>query len=201
MLLTNGLAMMCKLEDRNLETFSDYERKEYSVFCELLKLVPSLKSQLSSSDEGDVVAIAELIQRGANGARADDTKGMKCAILRVTGDQWPIILYANYMYDAKDPWNGLLHSGILISAYKYIFTSPSSGDLKELKATHSCNARIHALIAYVAIQAHFSLTLAQVFPHTDLLTDLERFYNSILKLLDDLDERDEVNQLLQWWNR
>ncbi|KAF8440781.1 hypothetical protein L210DRAFT_3612077 [Boletus edulis BED1] len=129
-----------------------------------------------------------------NGCQNGQIKEKLCnRQLRVTGDQWPIILYANYMYDAKDPWNGLLHSGILISAYKYIFTSPSSGDLKELKATHSCNARIHG--------AHFSLTLAQVFPHTDLLTDLERFYNSILKLLDDLDERDEVNQLLQWWNR
>ncbi|KAF8451070.1 hypothetical protein L210DRAFT_3500268 [Boletus edulis BED1] len=232
-LLTNGLAMMCELEDRNLETFSDNKRKEYSVFCELLKLVSSLESQLSSSDEEDVIAIAELIQRGTNGARADDTKGMKCTIvdwitpkgfnhertsallcpagynwsnaeikeklrngqLRVAGDQWPVFLYANYMYDAEDPWNGLLCSGILISAYKYIFTSPSSIDLKEPKATCSCNARIHrmhsvtkASIAYVATQAHFALTSAQVFSCTDLLTDSEQFYNSILELLDDLDE-------------
>ncbi|KAG6371375.1 hypothetical protein JVT61DRAFT_9587 [Boletus reticuloceps] len=256
--------MMCKLEDRNLETFSDYERKEYSVFCELLKLVPSLESRLSSSDEEDVVAIAELIQRGTNGARADDMKGMKCTIidwitlkgqmlnphiphhaksargfnhkrtgallcpagydwsnaeikeklcngqLRVTGNQWPIFLYANYAYNTEDPWNGLLHSGIFISAYKYIFTSPSSVDLEEPKATHSCNARIHrmhsvtkASITYVAIQVScsFALTSAQVFSRTDLLTDSEWFYNSILELLYDPDERHEVNQLLQWWNR
>lgn len=35
--------------------------------------------------------------------------------LRVAGDQWPILLYANYAYDAEDPWNGLLRSGILVS--------------------------------------------------------------------------------------
>jgi len=40
----------------------------------------------------------------------------------------------------------------------------------------------------------------QVFSHTDLATDSERFYNSILGLLDDPDEKGEVNQLMVWWN-
>jgi hypothetical protein len=34
--------------------------------------------------------------------------------LQVAGDQWPIFLYANYMYDPDDPWNGLLRSGLLV---------------------------------------------------------------------------------------
>lgn len=33
----------------------------------------------------------------------------------MVGDQWPIFLYANYMYDEEDPWNGLLHGGLLVS--------------------------------------------------------------------------------------
>lgn len=33
------------------------------------------------------------------------------------------------------------------------------------------------------------------------MTDSERFYNSILDLLDDPEEKDEVDQLLMWWNR
>ena len=101
--------------------------------------------------------------------------------------------------------------------------SPSSVD-QEPKATWSGNARIHGMravtkasLAYVAtqvcltihnyyadfrwIQARFALTSAQVFSHTDHLTDSERFYNSILELLDDFDERDEVDQLVRWWNR
>ena len=34
--------------------------------------------------------------------------------LQVTGDQWPIFLYTNYMYDPKDPCNRLLYSGLLV---------------------------------------------------------------------------------------
>jgi len=50
-------------------------------------------------------------------------------------------------------------------------------------------------------QAHFVLTSAQVFSHTDLVTDSERFYNSILELLNDPEERGEVDQLMAWWNQ
>ena len=95
--------------------------------------------------------------------------------IQVAGDQWPIFLYANYTYDPEDPWNGLLHSGLLVSvslstwnssivkiilywAFKHIFTSPSSVD-QEPKATCSGNAWIHGMctmtkasIAYVAMQ-------------------------------------------------
>ena len=46
--------------------------------------------------------------------------------IQVARDQWPIFLYANYTYDAEDPWNGLLHSGLLvlvntIDASSYMF--------------------------------------------------------------------------------
>ena len=51
------------------------------------------------------------------------------------------------------------------------------------------------------LQARFALTSAQVFSRTDLITDSERFYTRILDLLGDPDEKDEVNQLLMWWNR
>ena len=34
--------------------------------------------------------------------------------MQVKGDQWPIFLYADYTYDFEDPWNGLLHSGLLV---------------------------------------------------------------------------------------
>ena len=49
-------------------------------------------------------------------------------------------------------------------------------------------------------QARFALTSAQVFSRTDLVTDSERFYNSILELLDDAAEKGEVDQLIAWWN-
>ena len=58
-----------------------------------------------------------------------------------------------------------------------------------------------AFIRFFLMQACFSLTSAQVFSRTDHVTDSERFYNSILELLEDPEERDEVNQLMTWWNR
>jgi hypothetical protein len=39
------------------------ERKEFSVFRDLLKLVPSLEERLMSTDEEGVVSIAELVSR------------------------------------------------------------------------------------------------------------------------------------------
>lgn len=34
-----------------------------------------------------------------------------------------------------------------------------------------------------------------------MVTDSERFYSSILELLDEPGERNEVNDLIVWWNR
>ena len=50
-------------------------------------------------------------------------------------------------------------------------------------------------------QARFALTSTQIFSRTDLTTDSEQFYNTILELLEDSDEKNEVDQLMGWWNR
>ena len=96
---------------------------------------------------------------------------------------------------------------------------------KEAKATRFGNARIHGMtcitipsVAYVAtqvrnfllrlqsfdcytLQVRFALSSSPVFSRTDLATDSERFYNSILDLFDDPDEQEEVTDLVAWWNR
>jgi hypothetical protein len=51
------------------------------------------------------------------------------------------------------------------------------------------------------LQVRFALSSTPVFSRTDTVTDSERFYNSVLDLLDDIEEREEVNDLLVWWNR
>lgn len=43
--------------------------------------------------------------------------------LIVSGDQWPIFLYAGESYDPEDPWNGLLRSALLVSVPFSTFTS------------------------------------------------------------------------------
>ena len=85
------------------------------------------------------------------------------------GNQWPTVLYSG-TYDPMDPWNGLLHSNILVrvsdlvtihlsfirplsQAYKHIFTSPSSVDV-EPKAPQSGNARIHSMVCATLGQLH-----------------------------------------------
>ena len=103
--------------------------------------------------------------------------------MAISGDQWPLFLFADNIYDPEDPWKGLLKSSILVSvshhritasilfteifeppkAYKHVFTSPSSVD-NVAKATRSGNARIHGMtcvtpasIAYIATQVCDSL--------------------------------------------
>ncbi|KIK31645.1 hypothetical protein CY34DRAFT_19709 [Suillus luteus UH-Slu-Lm8-n1] len=56
-------------------------------------------------------------------------------------------------------------------------------------------------IAYIATQIRFSLTSSPVFSRTDTVTDSERFYNSVLDIFEDPDEKQEVNDLTVWWNR
>jgi hypothetical protein len=126
--------------------------------------------------------------------------------LAVCGDQWPVFLYRGYVCDPADPWDGLFRSVLLVSAYKHIFTSPSSVE-KEPKATRSGNARIHGMtqvtlasIAYIATQVRFALSSTPVFSRTDTVTDSERFYSTVLDLFEDVEEEQEVNDLLTWWN-
>ncbi|KAG2085231.1 uncharacterized protein F5147DRAFT_589149 [Suillus discolor] len=130
---------------------------------------------------------------------------LKSGETAVHGDQWPMFLYAEYNYDPEDPWKGLLRSEILIFGFKHVFTSPSSVD-REPKATHSGNAYLHGMksvtkgsLAYIATQVRFSLSSSSVFSCTDMVTDSKNFYHSILDLLEDPDESEEVVDLMTWW--
>ncbi|KAG2053100.1 hypothetical protein BDR06DRAFT_982904 [Suillus hirtellus] len=150
---------------------------------------------------------ALLFPAGLNCSNSKTKAKLKSGKIIVTGDQWPLFLYADCHYDPEDPWNGLFRSTLLVCAYRHTFTSPSSVD-REPKATHSGNARIHGMtrvtlpsIAYIAMQIRFSLTSSPVFSCTDTVTDSERFYNSILDIFEDPDEKQEVNDLTVWWNR
>ncbi|KAJ2929068.1 hypothetical protein H1R20_g8025, partial [Candolleomyces eurysporus] len=56
-------------------------------------------------------------------------------------------------------------------------------------------------IAYIATQLRFALCSASTFSRTDRVTDSEYFYNLIVELLEDPEEREEADELLRWWNR
>ncbi|KAG2156444.1 uncharacterized protein EDB93DRAFT_1238791 [Suillus bovinus] len=240
-LLTNGILRMGELADTPEENFT---ADEHRVFQELLKSVAGLEERLMQGEDDEVDLVADLLTKGASGARGDDTKSLKGSVLDwitpkgqnlvpplarnvkidrgfhhertgtllcpagidwsnpetktklrsgeiiVTGDQWPLFLYADYHYNPEDPWNGLFQSALLVCA------------------TRSGNARIHGMtqvtlpsVAYIAMQVRFALTSSPVFSHTDTVTDSERFYNSILDVFEDPDEKQEVDALVVWWNR
>ncbi|KIJ59336.1 hypothetical protein HYDPIDRAFT_33275 [Hydnomerulius pinastri MD-312] len=78
-LLTNGIILMSK--DTDDEALTTVERKKFSIFKELLRMVLGLEAHLMESSKEEVMLVGELVQKGANGARADNMKGMKIAII------------------------------------------------------------------------------------------------------------------------
>jgi hypothetical protein len=92
-------SMTLKMKSLSQALFTYRERREHRVFDALLQMIPGLEQRLiESSDDEDVLRIAELvsishfvygasyllvrkIQKGVSGARADDTKSLKGAIL------------------------------------------------------------------------------------------------------------------------
>ncbi|KAH6918232.1 hypothetical protein BKA70DRAFT_1366541 [Coprinopsis sp. MPI-PUGE-AT-0042] len=133
-------------------------------------------------------------------------EGLRLGTVTVAGDQWPLFLYRSYKCNRSNIWEGLFESVLLVSAFKHIFTSPSSVD-REPRATRSGNARIHGMtkvtissLAYVATQVRFALSSSPVFSRTDLVTDSERFYGSVIEAFNAPEEKENVCMLLDWWN-
>lgn len=56
-------------------------------------------------------------------------------------------------------------------------------------------------IAKHKLKARFALSASKVFIRTNTVTTSEKFYNSILDLLEDPDEIKKVDALTNWWNQ
>ncbi|KAF6744232.1 hypothetical protein DFP72DRAFT_826256 [Ephemerocybe angulata] len=264
-LLKNGITRNMQLETERISEadLSPSELTEHKIYKQLLGLSPSLEERLSTGSEHDIFYIADMLTKGADSARADDTKSLKSVIvdwitppggvlmppiqrniktdrgfhhprtgellcpvnldwndpkirrelvsgqLVPSGDLWPRFLFQGYEYNPSSPWTGLFRSSFLVSAYRHVFTSPSSVYNKGAsRATRSCNARIHGMksvtapsIAYIATQVRFGLSACPAFSRSDRVTDSEYFYNLVVELLEDPEEEAEVADLLVWWNR
>ncbi|KAN0075263.1 hypothetical protein V8E55_011286 [Tylopilus felleus] len=79
MLITNGLLAMS--DGISEELLTAIERKECVVFRELLGIILGLENRLMNLLEEEVIVIMDLIQKGAKGARVDDTNISKPAYL------------------------------------------------------------------------------------------------------------------------
>lgn len=60
---------------------------------------------------------------------------------------------------------------------------------------------VHADDSLIMAQVRFAISSSPVFSRTDTATDSETFYLSILELLEDPEEKSEVEELISWWNR
>ncbi|KAG2347117.1 hypothetical protein BDR05DRAFT_974185 [Suillus weaverae] len=241
-----------ELQDSAIEDYPADVRCEHRVFMDLIDSYPGLLNHLMMGEEEDVIHIGDLLNKGASGARGNNTKTLKSAVLEwlvprgqvsdhgfnhevtsallcptgldwsdtatklslksgettVHGNQWPMFLYAGYEYDPEAPWKGLLRGEILIFVslvLKHVFMSPSLVD-REPKAMRSSNTYLHSMksvtkgsLAYVTTQVQFALSSSSVFSCTDTVTDSEIFYHSILDLLEDPNESEEVVDLMMWW--
>jgi hypothetical protein len=58
----------------------------------------------------------------------------------------------------------------------------------------------YSLTIHHVIQVRFALSSSSVFCRSDTSTDSERFYGTVLEFLDDPEEKEEVSNLLMWWN-
>lgn len=74
-------------------------------------------------------------------------------------------------------------------------------------ATQVCHCLCHPAPASGSLtccgqcQVRFGLSSASVFSRTDTETDSETFYTTVLELLEEPEEQDEVKELLAWWNQ
>ncbi|KAG1896202.1 uncharacterized protein F5891DRAFT_1130398 [Suillus fuscotomentosus] len=84
-LLTNGILRLEQMEETPLEDFStEYiktERREHCVFKQLLDSYPGLLERLKNGSEEEILHVGELIGKGAAGARGNNTKTLKSAVL------------------------------------------------------------------------------------------------------------------------
>jgi hypothetical protein len=72
-----------------------------------------------------------------------------------------------------------------------------------LISPHRCVGDLikHASHWWLFAEVRFALSSSSVFSRTDTVTDSENFYHSILDLLEDPDESEEVVDLMTWWTR
>ncbi|KAF8223950.1 hypothetical protein L208DRAFT_1314209, partial [Tricholoma matsutake] len=85
-LITSGLLRDSERADDPEEYFTTEQRLEYRIYRTLLNMVPGLEERLvNSSDEEMLCCTNEeshlKLQKGASGARSDDTKGLKSTVL------------------------------------------------------------------------------------------------------------------------
>ncbi|KAJ3507400.1 hypothetical protein NMY22_g16943 [Coprinellus aureogranulatus] len=191
-----------------MEDLKEQERREHTLFRELLKVCPFLGERLFDMDRtvDDLIYAADMLTKGVNTARADDVKSLKSAVIDWITPEGGVLSPA--LPRNSKIGRGFHHSttGMYLCPTDYDWEDESSVD-GDTRATRSGNAQIHGMrgvtapsVAYIATLVRFSLTSAGSFSRSDPGTDSQTFYNSLLSFLEDEDEQQQVSELLHWWN-
>ncbi|KIM54560.1 hypothetical protein SCLCIDRAFT_136562, partial [Scleroderma citrinum Foug A] len=147
----------------------------------------------------------------------------------VTANSWPLFLYANGKYNPNFPNHGLFKGELLVKAFRYIFTSPSSAEftsddldskflLAQPKRHRCCEQCMRSNVAsllgmktvalraitYIAVQLHFALVSCGSWRIIDVFFDYHQFYKNIVTFFEDIADMEAeefIKELVLWWNR
>ncbi|KAG1804825.1 uncharacterized protein HD556DRAFT_1429012 [Suillus plorans] len=204
-LLTNGILRLEQMED-----FS----------ADLLEC-------LQNGSEEEILHVGELVHcKGAAGARGDDTKMLKSAILDWIAPKGAAIqppLHRNSKIDRSQllsrysRFNHELTGSLLCPAGLDRNDTQTRENLRSselsvcrdqwpifLFAHHTYDTEdpwCGLLRSRLLVCVRFAISSSSVFSRTDTTMDSETFYHSLLDLFEDPDESKEVEELLTWWNR
>ncbi|KAH7908634.1 hypothetical protein BJ138DRAFT_1012408 [Hygrophoropsis aurantiaca] len=124
----------------------------------------------------------------------------------VTAYSWPLFLYQNLDFDATDVEKGLFCSSLMVKAFKFIFTSPSSAkEVEDDQPQHSGPSRRRSgLKNPTKNHMRFALSCVNSWRSADGDFDYQQFYNNIVAFFEvapGTQAKKRVDTLLAWWNR
>ncbi|EGO30815.1 hypothetical protein SERLADRAFT_404821 [Serpula lacrymans var. lacrymans S7.9] len=93
----------------------------------------------------------------------------------VTAKLWPTFMYVDYKYNPEDNEKGLFQSTLLLRAYKFVFTSPSSAFSVQMPQMQISQKSI----AYIAVQLCFALSSVGSWRVEGGDFNYQQFYNNI----------------------
>ncbi|KAF8238278.1 hypothetical protein L208DRAFT_1243132, partial [Tricholoma matsutake] len=148
----------------------------------------------------------------------------------VMADSWPTFLYPKACGSIEDIEHGLFCNAILLKAFKFIFTSPSSAqdiECQEDVEEHALSTKKRRknqkaptcghvatllgmkmvtprALAYVAVQLRFALSNANTWNENDGCFNYVDFYNNIIDYFEITlgpESQSQTASLLYWWTR
>ncbi|KIJ55819.1 hypothetical protein M422DRAFT_152168 [Sphaerobolus stellatus SS14] len=130
----------------------------------------------------------------------------------VNPTDYPIFLYKDEFFSQFDVFDGFLQNEMLVKVTRMILTGPSSvdGHSGSQHATKQANAKLNEMkhmtipcIAYISVLLYFALSSQPTFSSGGGAGkfDFNKFYRSIIDLLNNPLMEKKKTELLKWWDK